>query len=324
MKRFIMAAAAILLASSGCKPIVFNSIQEEQGSGFGPSPSGPSGGGVGGGISALAIRGADAPVSFSSTMDPESLVLFFASTPLQCAEPAITFPDIGGPCPGAPVWQLILSIPPELNRPGVVDLADPRINFSHNIRFDDCGGGSAWGVGGYWGTLTILSADDDSVSVQLSGTSATATVNFDGDYVAERCGPAPITPPPSPVVATLGEGLSDNPSSGTGPQADPDALYIFGGTAPGSCAEPVPTVDCMSNRQFVFSLPAALRVPGVINLNDPLIDAIYSTPSTACGPATFDEGTLEITSIDASHIAFAIAGAGPTGLNGLYEGAICP
>jgi hypothetical protein len=322
MKRFIMAAAATLLASSGCKPIVFNSIQEGQGSGPGSSQSGPSGGGVVGGISALAIRGADAPVSFDSTMDPETLVLFFASTPLQCAEPALTFPD---PCAGAPAsWQFILSIPPELNRPGVVDLADPRIGFSHTIRYDDCGGGSAWGVGGYWGTLTILSVDDDAVSVQLSGTSPTATVSFDGDYVAERCGPAPIVPPPSPVVAMFGEGLSGNPSSGSGPQADPEALYIFGGTAPGACAEPVPTVDCQSNRQFVFSLPAALRVPGVINLNDPLIDAIYSTPSTACGPATFDEGTLEITSIDASHIAFAIAGAGPTGLNGLYEGAICP
>ena len=322
MNQLIMAAAAILLASSGCKPIVFYSIQEDQGSGPGPSQSGPSGGGVGGGISALAMRGADAPVSFDSTMDPETLVLFFASTPLQCAEPALTFPD---PCAGAPAsWQFILSIPPELNRPGVVDLADPRIGFSYTIRFADCGGGSGWSVGGHWGTLTILSVDDDSVSVQLSGTAASATVTFDGDYVAERCGPAPVTPPPSPVVATFGAGLSGNPSSGTGPQADPDALYIFGGTSPGTCSEPVPTVDCQSNRQFVFSLPASLRVPGVINLNDPLIDAIHSTPYTSCGPATFDAGTLEITSIDASHIAYAITGAGPSGLNGLYEGAICP
>jgi hypothetical protein len=323
MNRLIMAAAAILLASSGCKPIVFYSIQEDQGPG--PSQSGPSGGGVIGGVSALAIRGADAPVSFVSTMDPETLVLFFASTPLQCAEPVITFPDVGGPCPGGPGWQLILTIPPELNRPGVVDLDDPRIGFSRTIRLDDCGGGFGYGFGGgYWGTLTILSVDDDSVSVQLSGTAASATVTFDGDYVAERCGPAPVTPPPSPVVATFGAGLSGNPSSGTGPQADPDALYIFGGTSPGTCSEPVPTVDCQSNRQFVFSLPASLRVPGVINLNDPLIDAIHSTPYTSCGPATFDAGTLEITSIDASHIAYAITGAGPSGLNGLYEGAICP
>ena len=39
---------------------------------------------------------------------------------------------------------------------------------------------------------------------------------------------------------------------------------------------------------------------------------------------SFDAGTLEITSIDASHIAFVIAGAGHTGLNGSHEGALCP
>jgi hypothetical protein len=324
MKRSLLAvaaAAAILVVGSGCDPVVFNSIEQDWSGGAGSPPSAAVGGGATGERSALAMRGSDVPAGsvFMVEPDPESLVLIMASAPQECAD-ALNPPA----CEDAPAWELILSIPPELNRPGAIDLEDPRIGFHNEIRLDKkCGGGYGYGSG-YWGTLTILSLDETSVSFTLSGATATSDLSFDGDYVAARCGPAPVTPPPTPVVAQLGSGLSGNPSSGTGPSANPDALYIFGGTSPGTCEEPVPVLDCPTDRQFVFSLPESLRVPGVISLDDPAIDAIYTSAATSCGTAKFKSGTLEITSIDASHIAFAIAGTQYVGLNGVYEGSMCP
>lgn len=318
MKRSLMALAAVSFVVSACNPVVFDSIQEDHANVAVPSTS--SGGNVSGTASALSMRAGDVPAGTVFNDDPESLVLFVSSSsPIDCespvAEPA---------CIDSPTWELVLSIPPELNRVGVIDLADPRIGFHEDLRLSECNGFGSGEGNGFWGTLEITSMDDTSVSFTISGITVTTDMSFDGTYVAERCGTAPITPPPTQVVAKFGSSVSGNPSSGTGTSADPDAIYIFGGTSPGTCEEPVPVVDCTTNRTFMFSLPEELRVPGVINLDDPKIDAVYATPGTSCGTATFHQGTLEITSVDSSHIAFAIAGTEFTGLNGVYEGDVCP
>lgn len=322
MKTPSLSLGALALVLSACDPVVLDLAPSDTGSADASTVSATStGSGPGPGEGApvaLAMRGADAPSGALPVGDPESLVLYFSNQPLTCEAPVM----VSG-CDGSSRWQFILSIPPELDRVGLIGLDDPRIGFVETITLPSCGGGGGSG-NGFWGTLEILSLDEDTVTVRLTGTTATSELAFDGDYVAERCGAVPVTPPPTPAVAMLGASVVGNPSSGTGPTAGADSLYLFGGSVPGTCEEPVPIVDCASERQFVLSLPPEKQVPGSYPLDSADLDAIYHAPGTGCGPATFDAGTLEVTHVDAETVEFSLVGTGFTGLNGMYSATRCP
>lgn len=329
MKPIILATlglSALALVLTACEPVVFDLVVEGSGGGSAASATSVTSSASGGEGSpqALAFRGAEAPVGgdlpagSAPIGDPESLVLYFGNTSFTCEAPLMS-----SACDGTMKWQFVLSIPPELDREGLIYLDDPRIGFSEVITLDSCGGGGGSG-NGFWGTLEILALDATSVSVRLTGTTATSELAFDGDYVATRCGSVPAPAPPTPAIALGGSDVVGNPSSGTGPTADPAALYLYAGSVPGTCEEPAPIVDCGTERQLVLSLPPELQVPGVVALDAPEIDAIYSGPGTSCGPATFDGGTLEISLIDEEAVEFRVLGSGYAGFDGLYRAARCP
>lgn len=322
MKHTSLGLRLSLVLVGACQPVVLDVIPgDSSGAGDASAASASATAGSGtlpSGGQALAFRGAEAPFSEAPQGDDESLVLHLASGGLTC-----DVPDISGDCDGSSQWQLTLNIPPELNRVGLIYLNDPRIGFYEAINLPDCGGG--WGYGnGFWGTLEIIDMDPTSVSVRLTGVDASSDLSFDGDYVAERCGTVPVTPPPTPAVAVLGSSIIGNPSSGTGPAADPGALYLYAGSTPGSCEEPAPIVDCATERQMVLSLPPELQAVGTVALDAIAIDAIYSGPGTSCGPATFATGSLEITNIDESTVDFRLLGTGYAGFDGLYSATRCP
>ncbi len=320
MKRVVVGVVVVCSAVLvGCEPIVMDVVEAQD-----PAVAGgnPTGGGPA--ANALAWKASDGtPGLVSPEAVPDALVLSFGNVEQACGISS-PFDPLSGPCVAADQWQLLLSIPPELNRPALIDLADPRIPWSYSIRMPNCGGGTGQGTGGYMGTLEIVASDAASVTVKLRDVSPTTPPLFDGDYVAARCGTVPPPFAPTPAVAVHGSGLTGDPSSGTGATPDPDALYVFLGTTPGTCADPAPTVDCLTNRQMVLSLPPALQVPGDVALTDPQLDAMYTAPENSCGAAAPASGTVTITSIDDTQMTLRIYGSEWAAFDGDYVVTLCP
>ena len=93
--------------------------------------------------------------------------------------------------------------------------------------------------------------------------------------------------------------------------------------------------DSADADRVTFSLPPELQKPGVISLADPAINASYaSTRSSAgCkeGSGSFEDGTIEILSIDEGELVFKVFGSGGyiqeigyLVVDGLYAASICP
>jgi hypothetical protein len=231
--------------------------------------------------------------------------------------------------------QMILMIPPALDRPGLIDLTDTRIGAYESVWESTCGGGSG-NTPGFRGTLEIVSSEATTLSVKLQvGVHQAGWPLLDGDYTVLRCGAPPPVTPPSAAMAVLGSNLPAPPG---GPAPDPTALYLFMGTAAETCQDPWSSNDCTQTSRVMLSLPAALQMPGIINLSDPAIAATYDDsrdPPYACTAydhigGTMPNGTIEILSIDASGLSFKIYGShidnGSGGFNadGLYAASICP
>jgi hypothetical protein len=321
MKRFVvclLAAAGPVLAS--CAPNISDSGQAaEQPPSDEPSPPeaqpplDPE---------TFAWKGSDGAFPGLDPIDPDALVLALANVDQSCG---FLMPDPllgGGPCAPEDQWQLLLAIPPAVNRPGLIDLGDPRVQFASAARFADCSGGATGTGHGTAGTLEILASDETSVTFQLEAGFPEETLS--GVFVAARCGAPPPPFAPSPAVAVRGSTLSGNPSSGTGPTADPDALYLFFGEVAGTCADPHPAGDCTTNRQMVLGLPTAMQVPGEVSLADPAIDAMYRAPENSCSTAAPDGGTLTISSVSETAMALQIYGSGGAAFDGDYAVTICP
>jgi hypothetical protein len=320
-----LACGATLL---GCEPVVVDLTPDHL------VQNGPGAGSGGGAISAmssaLAYKGSDAPAPFEDMAEivsgpgtkfhPDALVLSFANVHQTACGFVLPGYTSSSSCPDVEGSQLVLAIPPELFAPGMISLGDPRIQFSSVIHLPGCGGGSGFGMG-FGGQLEIVARDATTVTVKLTDVDPMLA----GQYVAEQCGtPLPPYAPPTDAVAVPGSALSGDPSSGTGPAADPDVLYVFLGTTPGTCAEPHPTVDCTENSQMVLSLPPALQVPGAIALTDPQIDAVYTAPINSCAAAVPEAGTMTILEASETSLKIRVFDSGWAALDGNYDVAICP
>ncbi|WP_437931284.1 hypothetical protein WMF37_19320 [Sorangium sp. So ce291] len=77
-------------------------------------------------------------------------------------------------------------IPPELNKPGLIELSDTRIRFRKQTILPDCGGGGGWG-NAHWGTVEIVSSDETSVVVKVRGVGDN-NWPVDGDHTIPFCG----------------------------------------------------------------------------------------------------------------------------------------
>ncbi|MGK4005487.1 hypothetical protein WMF31_22875 [Sorangium sp. So ce1036] len=142
-------------------------------------------------VHVIAKRGSDVepgsmPISLDpSWQTPDTLVLIFTNEAHACDEPVIPM-QVGVTCDRAHDWYFILKIPPELNEPGLIDLSDARISFRKEIMFPDCGGGGGMGFG-HGGTLEIVSNDETSLLVRLSGV-GDQHWPIDGEHTVPLCG----------------------------------------------------------------------------------------------------------------------------------------
>lgn len=351
----MMALGTLALVSVGCAP----TIRGEAG-GSAPVGTGASG------VHAVAMRVADLPGgtvpwmshpaenpgsanpdgSFTPKggpvpvgMDPDALVLFLSSEGEACSEPGVTLP-----CNATGSWQYMLFIPPELDDVGPIDLEDPRITLAQAGVPPLAGGQTACGFGfgmgsgiASHGTLEIVSSDPTSLSLKISG-GVTAIPNdvIDGAYTATRCGAPPAPRAPSPAIAIQGSKLPPGSSSSStvGSDPDPNALYLFLGTADQSCQDPLSAASCNGTSRMVLRLPASLQHAGTIDLSDASLAASYAVydgpPSCSATGGSFANGTLTIESIDASSVVFRVYGSfsqgqgGTFDLDGRYAATICP
>jgi hypothetical protein len=85
-------------------------------------------------------------------------------------------------------WRIMIGIPRDLFKPGVLSLSDTRLMSSSSSRGIDRGVGDCSGGGGSYsqGFLEILGVDADTAKVRLTDT---FTFDFDanGDYAAAIC-----------------------------------------------------------------------------------------------------------------------------------------
>jgi hypothetical protein len=122
----------------------------------------------------------------TGSIDPKTLYVKIGNFPPSCAggDPAPT-------CTSTLTWQVSIGIPPALQVPGVLQLADKSlISFVSESGISGGSPGTCSGGGGtFWeGTLEIVSIDAGTIVVTLSGTSANGS-DFvaDGTYVAPIC-----------------------------------------------------------------------------------------------------------------------------------------
>ncbi|MDC3961730.1 hypothetical protein [Polyangium jinanense] len=337
MKHCMAALGTLAMMSSGCEAIVLGPVEARHSETVvGPNPPDPH-------PNAIAMRVAELTLlpdtphgvfepQYQEIPDPDALVLFFSDSLQECSQPVI---ESGTPVPACidPFWQLFLVIPPELNRPGVIDLQDRRIFSYLGVSLPSCGGATESYGHGFVGTLEIVESDATSVSVKLNtGTLPPPYPDVDGDYTATFCSTAPPPSPPSPALAVQGENLATPPG---GASPDPDALYLFLGTEPGSCQDPWSPIDCTHTSRVMLRLPPSLQTPGIIDLTDPAIAASYWRGSApGCNDATdtgpFAGGTIEILSIDAGEVLCKVYGSatpldwGSFNADGLYAATLCP
>lgn len=135
------------------------------------------------GPQALVWTGSDPQPPELPAIDPEARVLSVGNVPLSCGTALGSAFD--GIC-ASDGWQLILAVPPELDGPGVIDLADPRVVFYWAVHLASCGGGAGAG-NGLWGTLELVPSGADELWVKIRGIEVVSGISFEGDYLATRC-----------------------------------------------------------------------------------------------------------------------------------------
>ncbi|AUX45042.1 uncharacterized protein SOCE26_065230 [Sorangium cellulosum] len=356
MKLWMMSlAAAVMIVNGGCAPIVLGLGEEPEEEPGGEPPS----------RNAIAVRFGDTSsdpssaevvlngLQFQRPPHPDSLALFFSDSEQECSRPLIgqARNGLAFNSTSPSFWQIALFIPPELNRPGLIDLRDYRITSYTAVWATSLGGGTSTGPGTLATsggveekTLEIVSSDASSVSVKLhwgtppwrikfNGQPYEPDLDLGGDYTATYCGDPPPPSLPSPGRAVPGAALAAPPG---GPTPDPDALHLFLGSAAESCADPWSSIACTGTYRVTLSLPPAYQKPGIFDLTDPAIAASFTrSVSTECAAGdlvtdVFDGGTIEILSIDATGVSCRVYGShtqlthGGFDADGLYAASSCP
>lgn len=187
------------------------------------------------------------------------------------------------------------------------------------------GGGSGGDGGGNDGTTS-------SGIIGSTGGSA-GTGDVDG-------GPAPL-PDDGPAIAMLfSESSPPDPSPGTGGVStsaggstiDPNTLAIFLNSGAQSCLDPyTQPAGCVAGYHIGINLPPSLQAVGTYPLTN-LAYFGFSEPAgggvCSGGGGSYWDGTIEVTAIDATHVAFTLAGTGgivsnPGNADGTYDAKRC-
>jgi hypothetical protein len=185
--------------------------------------------------------------------------------------------------------------------------------------------GSCSETGGRYtdGNVEVLALDDTTVSLRLSGTATydpELPGGMDGDYLIDLCDPVP---PP-------GNELSNAVAIETTTPAP--ALTIHLTNVPNTCADPDASAAVCSTElaNVTISLPEAMQAVGTYPLDGLAVYGDCSPYGTACGchGGILWGGTIEVKSIDANNIVFALAGTDPViwrhpNIDGTYNATLC-
>ena len=161
------------------------------------------------------------------------------------------------------------------------------------------------------------SGDGGSGGVEHTATSSVGT-SGDGGSGGVTTGPTPMDDGPA-IAMLYSEIPVYNPSPGSGgvtgggsTTVDPNTLFIFVSNGAQSCADPHAQPDgCDSRYQISISLPPNLQAVGTYPLENHAFASITEPGGPgACagGGGSFWDGTIEVTSIDATQVTFTLAG----------------
>jgi hypothetical protein len=209
-----------------------------------------------------------------------------------------------------------------------------------------CGLGAAQGSF-FAGTVTVLAASATELTLEVAGTEATTFMNkgTNGTYTIPICPGAPHANDGKAIALryseTPGNNLGSSNASCTsvgGPFIDPDTLMLYISNLDQSCVDPFHSaLGCITPRyQVAIQLPLNLQTVGVTPLEG-LATLTLSTsgPGSFTGPGScgggggsYWDGTINITSIDASGVTFTLSGTADTGmalgnLDGTYTAPRC-
>ena len=355
MNRKSFSLASLLLATASLGAAACNTVVTN-GEGGGGGDGGAGGAGTGGGgvqVSAntIAVAPDDLPgpsggtgSSSSSTstgggtvIDPDSAVIFVASSNLACADPPGTIFDLEGECPDDGGHLVRFTLAPEQQAPGVYPLQSLNGFFEEILPNGD--GTCGFGGGTFWdGTAEVVAVTSTTIEITLSGTMSLSGESVDGSYVVPRCS-ATSSPPPE-AIAILRDDLpppsgsgSSSVTTGGSPLPGDDLLLITGTEAP-VCADPFSSPGCEAQGWGVtVVLPAAYQTPGVYSLADSAVISTFSvglgSPGNCSGGGgSYLDGTIEVLSVDDQHVVYELSGTAEIesfgNADGTYDAARCP
>jgi hypothetical protein len=356
MNRKSFSVASLLLATASlgtaaCDTLVTNG----EGGGGGDGGAGGSGGNGGGGVqvsaNTIAIAPDDLPdpnggtgSSSSSTstgggnpVDPDSLVIFVASSNLTCADPPSTIFDLEGECPDDGGHLVRFTLAPEEQAVGVYSLQALNGFFEEILPNGD--GTCGFGGGTFWdGSVEVVAVHDATIEITLSDTMSLSGESVDGSYVVPRCS-APQQPSPDAIaifredLPPSGGGGSSSVSTGGGSLPGDDLLLMTGSDTP-VCSDPFASPGCETQGWGVtVILPAAYQTPGVYSLSDPAIISSFSVGlgspgECAGGGGSYFDGSIEVVTIDDQQVVYTLSGtaelhSGFGNADGTYEASRC-
>lgn len=197
---------ALSLVATGCNGIVVDPLQSDPSGVIGDENGGGGGGGDGDTPSALVMLASQwttqgSPTDFHPTFPedvaPDDVVFVFTSETRECAAPLVQI-DLSSPatqdpagCADLAFWQVVLVVPSErledLTQGAVLDFQDAGIATYEARWNEDCGGGYGDAPSGLPGTLQLVSADEQTVTVNLTIDPLGITPEATGTYTAECC-----------------------------------------------------------------------------------------------------------------------------------------
>ncbi|MEP7119798.1 MAG: hypothetical protein ABJE95_02765 [Byssovorax sp.] len=138
-------------------------------------------------LTGFAIKRPKLPSSFQSTApvvfsgpesdDPATLYLFLGDATRSCADPWLR-----DDC--SDHLEMVITIPPSLQKPGTVKLGDNRLSSTLMVAIKAAAvGASSYGIG----TLEVVSLDASTITVKLTGTAQSGAPFLDGVYTVAIC-----------------------------------------------------------------------------------------------------------------------------------------
>jgi hypothetical protein len=308
-------ATLLSLFTFGCENVVTTAgadATDDVPGGQGGSPSTTSSSSSQGTGGSGPVHGTDLAV-----VNGDKLEVTLASYDQVCAS------DATPGCGPAASWKVTFDLPVASLTPGSVVTMKDAQGFEGGTDAQDpqnpgfCGGGG----GTYWdGAIEVVSVDDTSVKLHLTGTSPIlfGGGNMDGDHTVLLCGPKP--PPPHALTSAIA----------TGPDS---AVTLHVENLPSTCSDPDNDLaGCSVEHAGVsIQLGPGMLTPGVYPLDHIATFSDWAPDANAqCsgGGGSYWSGTIEILSADAASVSFTLAGTDAFFLNkgnadGTYTASRC-